>query len=161
MIATARLELVPATPETIRSSLDNVPALGVQLTAAVAPGFSLALSVLALFVIVEPIVGYVVEPMLYGHSTGLSPVSVVIAAIFWTWIWGPVGLVLARDAVVEEHVLRRVEAGDAEVAQPPEVQAATDHRVDAADVVVLNSDVIPRRGWLACLQYEAWRGEKT
>ena len=48
-----------------------------------------------LFVIIEPLTGYVVEPLLYGHSTGLSPVSVIVAAVFWTWIWGPVGLILS------------------------------------------------------------------
>ena len=38
----------------------------------------------------------VLEPQLYGHSTGLSPLSVVVAAaIFWSWIWGPVGLVVS------------------------------------------------------------------
>jgi hypothetical protein len=48
-----------------------------------------------LFVIVEPLTGYVVEPLLYGHSTGLSPMSVIVAAVFWTWIWGPIGLILS------------------------------------------------------------------
>ena len=48
-----------------------------------------------LFVIIEPLTGYVVEPLLYGHSTGLSPMSVIVAAVFWTWIWGPVGLILS------------------------------------------------------------------
>ena len=65
------------------------------LAAAVAPGWDMVIWVALLFVVVEPIVGYVIEPLLYGHSTGLSPVSVVIAALFWTWIWGPIGLVLA------------------------------------------------------------------
>ena len=37
--------------------------------------------------IVEPFTGYVVEPLLYGHSTGLAPVSVIVAAVFWTWMW--------------------------------------------------------------------------
>src|SRR6185295_1067467 len=48
-----------------------------------------------LFVTIEPLTGYLVEPLLYGHSTGLSPVAVIIAAVFWTWIWGPVGLILS------------------------------------------------------------------
>jgi hypothetical protein len=48
-----------------------------------------------LFVIIEPLTGYVVEPLLYGHSTGLSPMSVIVAAVFWTWMWGPVGLILS------------------------------------------------------------------
>ena len=40
-------------------------------------------------------VAYVVEPLVYGHSTGLSPVAVIVAAVFWTWMWGPIGLILS------------------------------------------------------------------
>jgi predicted PurR-regulated permease PerM len=65
------------------------------LGAAVDPGWSMALEVVALFVIIEPLTGYVVEPLLYGHSTGLSPVSVIVSAIFWTWLWGPIGLIMS------------------------------------------------------------------
>ena len=45
----------------------------------------------ALFVVVEPVVGHVIEPLLYGHSTGLSPVAVVASATFWTALGGPLG----------------------------------------------------------------------
>ncbi len=65
------------------------------LGAAIAPGWSLTIETLALFFIVDSLTGYVVEPMLYGHSTGLSPASVIVAAIFWSWLWGPVGLLLS------------------------------------------------------------------
>ena len=65
------------------------------LAAAVDPGWSLALTTLGLFVVVELIAGQLVEPQLYGHTTGLSPLSVVIAAIFWSWLWGPVGLIVS------------------------------------------------------------------
>ena len=65
------------------------------LAAAVDPGWGMAIEVVALFVVVEPITGYVVEPLLYGHSTGLSPVSVIVSAIFWTWLWGPIGLIMS------------------------------------------------------------------
>jgi len=67
----------------------------IALGAAIDPGWSMALYVAILFVVVEPLTGYVVEPLLYGHSTGLSPISVIVAAIFWTWIWGPIGLILS------------------------------------------------------------------
>ena len=50
---------------------------------------------LSLFVVVELIAGQLVEPQLYGHTTGLSPLSVVIAAIFWSWLWGPIGLIVS------------------------------------------------------------------
>jgi len=65
------------------------------LAAAVDPGWTMAIEVIALFVVVEPVVGYVVEPLLYGHSTGLSPTSVIVSAIFWSWLWGPIGLIMS------------------------------------------------------------------
>ena len=77
------------------------------LGAAIDPGWSTALYVLLLFLVVEPIVGYVVEPLLYGHSTGLSPVSVIVAAVFWTWIWGPIGLILSTPLTLCLVVLGR------------------------------------------------------
>lgn len=61
----------------------------------------------ALFLIVEPLAGHVVEPMLYGHSSGLSPVAVVVSATFWTWLWGPIGLVLATPLTICLVVLGR------------------------------------------------------
>ncbi len=85
-----------------------VASLGpLALAAAVAPGWDMVIWVALLFVLVEPIVGYVIEPLLYGHSTGLSPVSVVIAALFWTWIWGPIGLVLSMPLTLMLVVLGR------------------------------------------------------
>ena len=67
----------------------------IALAAAIDPGWSMVIMVTALFVIVEPLVAYVVEPLVYGHSTGLSPLAVVVAAVFWTWVWGPIGLILS------------------------------------------------------------------
>jgi predicted PurR-regulated permease PerM len=61
------------------------------LAAAVDPGWGMTIEVVALFAVVEPLTGYVVEPLLYGHSTGLSPVSVIVSAVFWTWLWGQSG----------------------------------------------------------------------
>ncbi|MGH6878606.1 MAG: AI-2E family transporter [Rhizomicrobium sp.] len=51
---------------------------------------------IGLFLVIEPITGQFIEPLLYGRSMGLSPVAVVVSAVFWTWLWGPVGLFLAR-----------------------------------------------------------------
>jgi len=65
------------------------------LAAAIDPGWSLALMTFGIFLVVDIVVAQTVEPKLYGHTTGLSPLSVVVAAIFWSWIWGPVGLVLS------------------------------------------------------------------
>jgi predicted PurR-regulated permease PerM len=77
------------------------------LAAAVDPGWSMLLWTAALFLIVEPVVGHVIEPMVYGHSAGLSPVSVVVAATFWTALWGPIGLVLATPLTICLVVLGR------------------------------------------------------
>jgi len=67
----------------------------VVLAAAVDPGWSLAIKTLGLFVLVELVAGQLIEPQLYGHTTGLSPLSVVVAAIFWSWLWGPIGLIVS------------------------------------------------------------------
>jgi predicted PurR-regulated permease PerM len=79
----------------------------VALAAAIDPGWGIALETLALFLIVEPIIGEGVEPWLYGRNTGLSPIAVVISATFWTWLWGIVGLVLSIPITVCLVVLGR------------------------------------------------------
>ena len=82
-------------------------ALPIALAAAVAPGWSMVVYVALLFGILEPLVGYAIEPFLYGRSTGLSPVAVVVAALFWTWIWGAVGLILSMPLTLMLVVLGR------------------------------------------------------
>ena len=77
------------------------------VAAAVGEGWSMVLWTAALFLIVEPLAGHVVEPMLYGHSSGLSPVAIVVSATFWTWLWGPIGLVLATPLTICLVVLGR------------------------------------------------------
>jgi predicted PurR-regulated permease PerM len=74
---------------------------------AVDPGWSMMLMTAALFLIVEPLIGHVIEPMVYGHSSGLSPVAVVVSATFWTWLWGPIGLILATPLTMCLVVLGR------------------------------------------------------
>jgi predicted PurR-regulated permease PerM len=100
------------------------------LAIAVDPTWSMLLWTLALFLVVEPIVGHVIEPMVYGHSTGLSPVAVVVSATFWTALWGPIGLVLATPLTVCMVVLGRhverlefldVMFGDRPALSPPEI----------------------------------------
>jgi len=70
------------------------------LALAVTPGWSLAVIVLALFVLSDMAMGQIIEPLLYGHSTGLSPIAVILAAAFWTFLWGPVGLLIATPLTV-------------------------------------------------------------
>ena len=105
-------------------------AFPLALAVAVDPGWSMLLWTLALFLVVEPVVGHVVEPMVYGHSTGLSPVAVVASATFWTALWGPIGLVLATPltvclVVLGRHVERLefldVMFGDRPALSPPEI----------------------------------------
>jgi predicted PurR-regulated permease PerM len=79
----------------------------IALSAAVDPGWSMSIWTVALFLVAESATGQIVEPMMYGHSTGLSPVSVVVSAIFWTWLWGPIGLVLSTPLTVCLVVLGR------------------------------------------------------
>ncbi len=100
------------------------------LAAAVGQGWTMVLWTAALFLIVEPIVGHVVEPLLYGQGAGLSPVSVIASATFWTWLWGPIGLVLATPlticlVVLGRHVDRLkfldIMFGDQPALTPPEL----------------------------------------
>jgi len=70
------------------------------LSLAVGPTWTAPLETLALFVVVELISNNVVEPWLYGASTGLSPMAVIVSAVFWTWIWGAIGLILATPLTV-------------------------------------------------------------
>ena len=77
------------------------------LAAAIDPGWSMMLWTGGLYLVVEATVGQLVEPLLYGHSTGMSPVSVVVAAIFWSWLWGPVGLILSTPLTLCLVVLGR------------------------------------------------------
>jgi hypothetical protein len=77
------------------------------LAIAVDPGWTLLLWTAALFVAVELISNNFIEPWLYGASAGLSPVAIIAAAVFWTWLWGPVGLLLSTPLTVCLVVLGR------------------------------------------------------
>ncbi|HEX2525607.1 MAG TPA: AI-2E family transporter, partial [Geminicoccus sp.] len=82
-------------------------ALPLLLSAVVEPGWTMFIWTAILFAVVEPVVGHGIEPLVYGRSTGLSPVAVVVAATFWTWLWGPIGLLLATPITVCLVVLGR------------------------------------------------------
>lgn len=77
------------------------------LAFAVSPDWSLVLYTAALFASVELITSNLIEPWLYGTRTGLSPLAVIVAAIVWTWIWGPMGLILSTPLTVCLVVLGR------------------------------------------------------
>jgi hypothetical protein len=82
-------------------------ALPIALAAAVDPGWSMVLWTAALYVVAELLVSQAFEPFLYGHSTGLSPFAVVVSAIFWSWLWGPIGLILSTPMTLCLVVLGR------------------------------------------------------
>ncbi|MFC0169188.1 AI-2E family transporter [Pseudoduganella danionis] len=93
---------------TLSAVLRFVPYLGALVAgaliagfaAAVDPGWQLALSCLVLFGVLELTVANVVEPNVYGHSTGLSPLAVMVSALFWGTLWGPVGLLMSTPLTV-------------------------------------------------------------
>src|SRR6266403_2460995 len=92
-----------------------VPYIGGPLTAvvpcalaiAVSPGWGVFFSTVLLFIAVETVTANLIEPWIYGRTTGLSSVAVVAAATFWTWLWGPTGLLLSTPLTVCLVVLGR------------------------------------------------------
>jgi predicted PurR-regulated permease PerM len=85
--------------------------LPVVLSFAISTSWFTPLVTIALFIVLEIIVSNFVEPWVYGSHTGVSPVALIISAMFWTWLWGPVGLVLSTPmtvclAVIGRHVPR-------------------------------------------------------
>jgi hypothetical protein len=85
-----------------------VPYVGVWIGASVPlllafalfPGSAVFFATVGLFVALEVIVSQLIEPYLYGASTGMSALAVLIAAVFWTWLWGPIGLLLSTPLTV-------------------------------------------------------------
>jgi predicted PurR-regulated permease PerM len=80
-------------------------ALPLLLSLAVFPGWTQTLLASGLFVGLELVTNSVLEPLLYGHSTGISQVALLVAVLFWTWLWGPVGLLLSTPLTVCLSVL--------------------------------------------------------
>lgn len=100
------------------------------LAIAVDPGWSMLVWTIGLIIIADVLVGHVIEPMLFGRSSGLSPFAVVVSATFWTALWGPIGLVLATPMTICLVVLgHHVESmkffdillGDRPALSPPEI----------------------------------------
>ena len=101
----------------------------VALAAAVDPGWSMVISTAGLFIAGEGVMGQIVEPFVYGRQTGLSPLAIMVAATFWTWLWGPIGLILATPLTMCLVILGqytknleflRVLLGDQPALTPPE-----------------------------------------
>lgn len=75
-------------------------AMPVVLSLAAFSGWSIPLMVVGLFAVCELITNMIVEPLVYGQSAGVSQVALLVAIAFWTWLWGPIGLVLATPLTV-------------------------------------------------------------
>ena len=74
--------------------------LPIALSLAVFDGWTRSLAILGLFLVIEIVVGNFIEPMLYGANTGISSLAILVAAVFWTLLWGPIGLVLSTPLTV-------------------------------------------------------------
>ena len=83
---------------------------------------------IGLYIVIELISNNVMEPWLYGASTGMTPVAILVAAVFWTWLWGPIGLLLSTPLTVCLVVIGKyvpqlsflsVMLGDEPVLSPP------------------------------------------
>jgi predicted PurR-regulated permease PerM len=101
--------------------------LPIALSLAIFDGWGPPLMVFALFAIVELVTANLVEPLLYGAHTGISSLAILVAAVFWTALWGPAGLILSTPLTVCLVVLGRniphlsflhVLLGDEEVLPP-------------------------------------------
>lgn len=120
----------------LSAALRFIPYLGIlaagavtmAFVAAVDPGWNLTLLCMALFAALELIVAHVVEPKVYGHSTGLSPLAVVISALFWGALWGPAGLLISTPLtvclVVAGRHVRALEPFSVLLGEAPNVTAA-------------------------------------
>ena len=81
--------------------------LPIMLSLLISPDWSLAIMVLAMFCVLELITNMIIEPMLYGRGIGVSQAALLVCVAFWTWLWGPIGLILASPLTVCIVVLGR------------------------------------------------------
>ena len=126
------------------------------LAAAVDPGWSLLVLTLGLFGVAEVLVSQMVEPHLYGHTTGLSPLAVVVAAIFWSWLWGAAGLILSTPltlclVVAGRHVkalaLLEILLGDRPALTLPERFYQRMLSGDSQEVIAAARDFLKRKSF--------------
>ena len=100
--------------------------LPITVSVITAPGWEQVVFVAALFLVLELFSNNVMEPWLYGQSVGLSPIAVIVAAIFWTWLWGPVGLIIATPitacVVVVSRYIPELAAFDRLLSERPALQ---------------------------------------
>lgn len=75
-------------------------AFPILISFALAPDWKQPLEVLGFFALLDLVTANIVEPLLFGHHTGVTPIALLVAAAFWTWVWGPLGLVLSTPLTV-------------------------------------------------------------
>lgn len=75
-------------------------AFPLAISLAVFPGWRHAVLTFGLFLVLELIISNIIEPWLYGTHTGISALAILVAAVFWTMLWGPVGLILSTPLTV-------------------------------------------------------------
>ncbi len=130
-------------------------AFPLALALAVDPGWQMLGWTLALVLTLELVSNNLVEPWLYGASTGLSAVSIIVSAVVWTALWGPIGLILATPLTVCLAVLGRhlpplrwldVLLGNAPVFDPPTRLYQRLLAGDVAEAVELASDAVQQAG---------------
>ncbi len=125
--------------------------------AAVDPGWSLALLALGLFVALEVVLANVIEPRVYGHSSGMSALAIIVSALFWSAVWGPVGLLLSTPLtlclVVAGRYVKGLEPVSILLAESPDASAAQRfyHRALSGDAAAIIQDarVFLRKSTLA------------
>ncbi len=93
-ILAALLRLVPYVGTLIAAAFPMAMAL------AVFPGWNHVLLIFGLFMVLEMIIANMIEPWLYGAHTGISSLAILVAAVFWSMLWGPVGLILSTPLTV-------------------------------------------------------------
>jgi predicted PurR-regulated permease PerM len=127
------------------------------LAAAVDPGWTKLFWTAGLYAGLELTTGQIVEPLLFGHTTGMSPLAVITAATFWTWVWGPIGLMLSTPltlllVVLGQHVQRfsffAVLLGDAPPLAPEEsfyhkiISGRADEAADQAYALLKEQELV-------------------
>ena len=125
--------------------------------AAVDPGWTLAVYAMVLFLVLELLVAHVVEPRVYGQSVGMSPLAIIVSALFWGAIWGPLGLLLSTPLtlciVVAGRYIKSLEPISILFAEAPNANAAQrfHHRAlsGEADAIIDDARVFLRKATLA------------
>jgi predicted PurR-regulated permease PerM/GAF domain-containing protein len=88
-----------------------IASVPILLSIAVDPGWSMLLWVIGLYLLLEVVSNNFIEPRLYGNSTGLTPLAVLVAAMFWATLWGPIGLIVSMPLTVCIVVMARYVPG--------------------------------------------------